>query len=149
LEKTGVSHDDPAGQRPSGSAEKGTEEADYAAAGGAELRITPRQVRRMLRQMKKKGDKAVIHKLRRQPSKRKTEEKTREKIVRIFSGEVYRGFGPTLASEYLRLSVSESRYWVLWPAVSQMQCVCRKRFDIPGNWQWVAFTIRGPAHSSE
>lgn len=67
----------------------------------AELGITPRQVRRMLRQLKKEGDKAVIHRLRGRPSNRKTDEKTREKIVRILSGEVYRGFGPTLAGEYL------------------------------------------------
>ena len=67
----------------------------------AELGMTARQVRRMLRRLKKEGDKAVIHKLRGQPSNRKTDEKTREKIVRILSGELYRGFGPTLAGEYL------------------------------------------------
>jgi hypothetical protein len=66
-----------------------------------ELGITPRQVRRLLRRLKKEGDKAVIHRLRGQSSNRKTKEKTREEIVRILSGEVYRGFGPTLASEYL------------------------------------------------
>jgi hypothetical protein len=67
----------------------------------AELEITTRQVRRLLRRLKKEGDKAVVHKLRGLQSNRKTEDKTREKIVRILSGEVYRGFGPTLASEYL------------------------------------------------
>jgi hypothetical protein len=66
-----------------------------------ELEITARQVRRLLRRLKKEGDKAVVHKLRGLPSNRKTDEKTRERIVRTLSGEVYRGFGPTLASEYL------------------------------------------------
>src|SRR5437588_3321434 len=66
-----------------------------------ELGITPRQVRRLLCRLKGEGDKAVIHKLRGRQSNRKTDRKTREKIVRILSGEVYRGFGPTLASEYL------------------------------------------------
>lgn len=66
-----------------------------------ELGITPRQVRRLLRRLRKEGDKAVIHRLRGQPSNRKVDDKTREKIVRILSGELYRGFGPTLASEYL------------------------------------------------
>lgn len=66
-----------------------------------ELEITARQVRRLLKRLKEEGDKAVIHKLRGLSSNRKTEEKTREKIVRILSGEMYRGFGPTLASEYL------------------------------------------------
>ena len=66
-----------------------------------ELGITARQIRRLLRRLKKDGDKAVIHKLRGRPSNRKTDGKTREKIVRILSEEVYRDFGPTLASEYL------------------------------------------------
>jgi biotin operon repressor len=67
----------------------------------SELGMTERQVRRLLRRLKKEGDKAVIHRLRGQPSNRKTDDKTRERIVRILSGEVYRGFGPTLAAEYL------------------------------------------------
>jgi hypothetical protein len=66
-----------------------------------ELDITARQVRRLLRRLKKDGDKAVVHKLRGQPSNRRTGVKTREKIVRILSEEIYRDFGPTLASEYL------------------------------------------------
>ncbi len=67
----------------------------------AELEMTARQVRRLLRRLKKEGDKAVIHRLRGRPSNRKTDEKTREDIVRILSGEVYHGFGPTRAGEYL------------------------------------------------
>ena len=67
----------------------------------AELGITTRQVRRLLRRLKKEGDKVVVHKLRGVPSNRKKDCKTREKIVGILSREVYRGFGPTLASEYL------------------------------------------------
>jgi hypothetical protein len=51
--------------------------------------------------MKKRGDQAVIHGLRGVPSNRRMEEKIRQKAVRILSGEEYRGFGPTLASEYL------------------------------------------------
>ena len=67
-----------------------------------ELGITPRQVRRLLRGLKEKGDRAVLHGLRGRPSKRKIGVADREKMVRILSQEVYRGFGPTLASEYLR-----------------------------------------------
>ena len=66
-----------------------------------ELGVTARQIRRLLQRLKKDGDKAVIHKLRGRPSNRKTDGKTREKIVRVLSEEVYRDFGPTLASEYL------------------------------------------------
>src|ERR671925_25826 len=66
-----------------------------------ELGLTARQVRRLLRGMKEKGDKVVIHGLCGRPSPRKRSTAEREKIVRILSQEVYRGFGPTLASEYL------------------------------------------------
>ncbi len=67
-----------------------------------ELTISVRQVRRQLRALKAKGDKAVIHGLRGRPSKRKIGEERRGQMVAILSQEVYRGFGPTLASEYLR-----------------------------------------------
>lgn len=66
-----------------------------------ELGITPRQVRRLLGRLKRDGDQAVIHGLRGRPSRRKTDQKIREKAVEILSQDVYRDFGPTLASEYL------------------------------------------------
>src|SRR5512134_2881449 len=67
----------------------------------AELSLTERHVRRLLVKLKEAGDKAVIHGLRGRPSNRRVSEKTREKAVRILSQDVYKGFGPTLASEYL------------------------------------------------
>lgn len=67
----------------------------------AELQLTERQVRRLLVRLKEVGDCAVVHGLRQRPSDRRLSEETREKAVRILSQEVYRGFGPTLASEYM------------------------------------------------
>jgi transposase len=67
----------------------------------AELGITDRQVRRLLKKLKAEGDKAVIHGLRGKPSKRKLSEATREKILTILRQPGYAGFGPTLASEHL------------------------------------------------
>jgi hypothetical protein len=67
-----------------------------------ELDISARQVRRQLRALKARGDKAVLHGLRGRPSARRISRAKREQIVAILSQEVYRGFGPTLASEYLR-----------------------------------------------
>src|SRR5690242_2708443 len=67
----------------------------------AELQLTERHVRRLLVRLKEVGDRAVVHGLRQRPSNRRLSEETREKAVRILSQEVYRGFGPTLASEYL------------------------------------------------
>ena len=66
-----------------------------------ELNLSTRQVRRLLRGLKEKGDKVVIHGLRGRPSPRKIGQADREKIVRILSQEEYRDFKPTLASEYL------------------------------------------------
>jgi transposase len=67
----------------------------------AELDLSERQVRRLLIRLKEVGDRAVVHGLRERPSNQRLSEKTREKAVRILSQDVYRGFGPTLASEYL------------------------------------------------
>lgn len=66
-----------------------------------ELHLSGRQVRRLLRGLQEEGDKVIVHGLRGQPSHRKTSAADREKIIRVLSQEVYRGFGPTLASEYL------------------------------------------------
>ena len=66
-----------------------------------ELDLSSRQVRRLLHGLKEEGDKVVIHGLRGRSSNRKTSQTDREKIIRILSQELYRGFGPTLASEYL------------------------------------------------
>ncbi len=43
----------------------------------------------------------MLHGLRGRVSNRRLSEKQREKAIRILSREVYRGFGPTLAAEYL------------------------------------------------
>lgn len=67
-----------------------------------ELDVSVRHVRRQVRALKARGDKVVIHGLRGRASQRKLPEAKREQIVAILSREVYRGFGPTLASEYLR-----------------------------------------------
>ncbi len=66
-----------------------------------QLKLSERQVRRLLVKLKEVGDRAVSHGLRGRPSNRKLSEERRQKAVRILSEEVYQGFGPTLASEYL------------------------------------------------
>jgi transposase/transposase-like protein len=66
-----------------------------------QLECTERHVRRLVKRLKNEGDKAVIHGLRGRASNRKRSEKDRDKIVRILARKVYRGFGPTLAAEYL------------------------------------------------
>jgi transposase len=97
-----------------------------------ELQISERQVRRLLVRLKETGDKAVVHGLRGR-SNRKIAEADRLKAVEILKDEVYQGFGPTLASEYLakkhKLHVSKEtvRKWMreagLWRAHRQKVAV--------------------------
>jgi transposase len=64
--------------------------------------VTERQVRRLLRKLRRTGDGAVIHELRGRASNRKLPAELERRAVAILSDPVYRGFGPTLAAEYLR-----------------------------------------------
>lgn len=104
----------------------------------AELGVSERQVRRVLRSLKKRGDRAVIHALRGQPSNRKIAEKTREQAIRILSQEEYRDFGPTLAAEYLakkhKLAVSREtlRGWML---AAQLWRAKPKRVEKVHTWR--------------
>lgn len=94
-----------------------------------ELGITERHVRRLLRLLKGRGDQAVVHGLRGLPSNRKISADTEQEAVKILSQPVYRGFGPTLASEYLaqkhdiEVSRETVRRWMigakLWRARAQ------------------------------
>jgi transposase len=91
-----------------------------------ELGITERQVRRLLKALRRRGDKAVVHALRGEPSNRKLPIEQEEQAMKILRDPVYEGFGPTLASEYLRqkhgLEVSKEtlRKWMckggIWKA---------------------------------
>jgi transposase len=66
-----------------------------------ELGLSVRQVKRMVKALKKRGDKAVIHGLRGKPSNQRIAKTVEEEAIRILSADLYKGFRPTLASEYL------------------------------------------------
>ena len=65
-----------------------------------ELKISERQVRRLLARLREVGDKAVLHGLRGR-SNRQIDKEQEQKAVEILTGDLYKGFGPTLAGEYL------------------------------------------------
>jgi len=69
-------------------------------AAAEQLGISERWVREMVRRVRKKGDRAVVHGLRGRPSKRRIERKVQERAVQLYRKE-YGDFGPTLAAEYL------------------------------------------------
>src|SRR5436305_5545514 len=66
-----------------------------------EIGQSERHVRRFLKRLHGKGVKALVHGLRGQRSNRKLAEKTKQKALEILGREVYHGFDPTLAAEYL------------------------------------------------
>jgi transposase len=66
-----------------------------------EIGQSERHVRRLLNRLKGKGDAALVHALRGRRSNRRLDEKTKQKALEILHRDVYRGFGPTLAAEYL------------------------------------------------
>src|SRR2546425_5657170 len=64
------------------------------------MEVSARWVRQLLRKLKQKGDRAVVHGLRKRPSNRKIAEAVRQRTIELVRNE-YSDFGPTLASEYL------------------------------------------------
>ena len=91
-----------------------------------EIDVTEGQVRRLLRKLRSKGDRSVIHELQGRLSNRKLAPEVEQRAMGILSDPVYQGFGPTLAAEYLhkrhKLEVSQEtvREWMvkagLWQA---------------------------------
>jgi transposase len=115
-----------------------------------ELKLSIRQVRRLLHALKKRGDKGVIHGLRGVASKRRIDEKIEKRAVQILSAPVYEGFGPTLAAEYLeqkhgiKASKETVRQWMirgkLWHAkkekVKKVHCWRPRRSRFGELVQW-------------
>jgi transposase InsO family protein len=85
----------------------------------AELGLSVRQVKRLVYALKKRGDKAVIHGLRGKPSNQRIARSVEVEAIRILSADLYKGFGPTLASEYLadkhdiEVSKETLRQWMI------------------------------------
>jgi|SRR3984957_5613458 transposase len=94
-----------------------------------ELGVSIRHVKRLLYALKKRGDKVVIHGLRGRPSNQRIATSVEEEAIQILSADLYKGFGPTLAAEYLadkhdiEVSKETVRQWMirakLWRAKEQ------------------------------
>ncbi|HEY6273990.1 MAG TPA: ISNCY family transposase [Terriglobales bacterium] len=85
---------------------------------GAQLQISERWVRELLRRVKKKGDRGVVHGLRGRVSNRRLGERVRRKALKLVQAK-YGDFGPTLACEYLakqdgvKVSKETLRQWLI------------------------------------
>ena len=65
------------------------------------LRLSDRQVRRLLQRLRKVGDRGLVHGLRGRPSNRKISADIEQRSLRRLRLPAYFGFGPTLAAEHL------------------------------------------------
>jgi len=87
------------------------------------LNLCDRHIRRIVKRVKKEGDKGIIHRLRGRPSNRTKSAKIKDKILTLCKTR-YKGFNPTFASEKLfeidKISLGEPRLIV-------------KQLDLPTN----------------
>jgi predicted DNA-binding protein (UPF0251 family) len=103
----------------------------------AQMEVSERWVRELLRRMKKQGDRAVVHGLRGRPGNRKIAEAVKKKAVGLVKRE-YRDFGPTLASEYLaeRHGIEASRETLRgWMIGEQLWKPRRSRMERIHTWR--------------
>ena len=89
------------------------------------LRLTTRQVRRLVRRLEEQGDQGLIHRLRGRPSNRRLPAELRQQVLTEYQ-KCYAGFGPTLACEKLaeqglRVSHDTLRRWLLAAGLWQGQ----------------------------
>jgi transposase len=92
------------------------------------LRLTSRQVRRLVRRLQDQGDQGIIHRLRGQPSNRRLSAELRQQVLAEYR-QRYVGFGPTfacekLAEQGLKISHDTLRRWLIEEGLWQGQ---RKR----------------------
>ncbi len=84
----------------------------------AVLRISDRQVRRVVKRVREVGVKGIVHQLRGREGNRRIDQKKRVQIIGIYR-KVYEGFGPRLASEKLlerekiRINEETLRLWLI------------------------------------
>ena len=90
------------------------------------LKLSARQLRRLQQRWRKKGDAALVHRLRGKPSNHRHDAALKKKVVRAYR-QRYADFGPTLASEKLAqeglpVAVNTLRRWL------HQACRCVDRY---------------------
>ena len=84
----------------------------------AMLELSERQVRRLVKEVRERGDRGVIHALRGRASNRRIAEERRELVLSLYHAR-YPDFGPTLATEKLlecdgiKISDETLRRWLM------------------------------------
>ena len=98
------------------------------------LKVTDRQVRRMLLRIREHGDGALVHGLRDRPSNRKLAARFEQKVLARV-GQRYADFGPTLAAEHLAkdgfpVSRETLRTWMTKAAFWHPRCQRVKKIHV-------------------
>ena len=92
----------------------------------AKMSLSYRQAKRVWKRYDSQGESGLVHGLRGQPSNRKGDETTRERVLQLFQ-EKYHDFGVTLAAEYLQeedqltVAVETLRGWLKQAGLYQPQ----------------------------
>ena len=82
------------------------------------LNLSDRQIRRIIKRLKKEGDIGIIHKSRSKVSNRAISKKIKDEVIRLYKDK-YKGFGSTLATEKLfeidKIKISDEtlRSWLI------------------------------------
>lgn len=82
------------------------------------LELSERQIRRIMKRVRREGDKGIIHRSRGRSSNRKIPIKRKNKIISLYKDK-YKGFGPTFTTEKLlerdkiRISKETLRKWLI------------------------------------
>jgi len=88
------------------------------------LKLSDRQVRRIVKRVRAEGESGVVHRSRGRPGNRSIKVSFKERILKLYRAS-YEGFGPTLASEKLQerdgLKVNDEtlRLWLIQEALWQ------------------------------
>jgi hypothetical protein len=82
------------------------------------LSLSGRQIRRIVKRIRREGDSGILHKSRGRPSNRRIPHKIKNRVIKLYQTQ-YKDFGPTLASEKLlerdRIEISDEtlRRWLI------------------------------------
>jgi len=102
----------------------------------SQLRLSDRQVRRLLVRVRAEGDRGIVHRLRGRPSNRRiAAERQRRILARV--RRRYADFGPTLAGEHLQedgLAVSRETLRK-WMTAAELWCPRRRRVKAVHVWR--------------
>jgi transposase len=117
--REGANCDEPGGKRLVGLLKAGTGWKMTQREAAERMEVAERWVRKLLRRMKREGDRVVVHGLRGRPSNRKLPQAMRRQALAILKQPEGHDFGPTFASEQLakrhKMEVSDEtlRGWMI------------------------------------